>query len=195
MLKRCIALARTATDAGEDPFACIICDGDRVVAEATTRTRRDGDVTRHAEILAISEAQKTLGGHHLRRCTIYCTVEPCAMCAYCIRATRIGRVVYAISSPLMGGRSRWYILGDTEISDAMPEVFGRPPEVIGGLLEDEAERLWRGWHPVDWAVLRHRRALGKLDAPASPTAEDMSAPPRRGSIWRLLRSLFGGAGG
>src|ERR1041385_1072144 len=79
MLARCLELSREAIAQGEDPFACVIGDGDRIVAEATTRARRDADVSRHAELLAMSDAQKTMGTRHLGQCTIYSIVEPCAM--------------------------------------------------------------------------------------------------------------------
>ena len=88
---------------------------------------------RHAEILAISEAQRVLGRSDLSDCTIYSNVEPCPMCSFPIRETRIGRVVYAISSPMMGGFSKWNVLGDNEISNVMPQVFGDAPEVAAGL--------------------------------------------------------------
>lgn len=55
-----------------------------------------------------------------------------------IRETRISRVVFAIASPLMGGASRWDVLGDTHISKRMPEAFGPPPEVLTGVLSKEA---------------------------------------------------------
>ena len=59
-----------------------------------------------------------------QRCTLYSNVEPCAMCSYCIRETRIRKVVYAIRSPIMGGHSKWRILQDPQISSVIPEVFG-----------------------------------------------------------------------
>ena len=87
MMARCIALSAAAASRQELPFACVICrDGD-VVAEATNRVVQDGDVTRHAEILAISEAQRVLGRTDLSDCTIYSNVEPCAMCSFPIRET------------------------------------------------------------------------------------------------------------
>ena len=64
------------------------------------------------------------------------------MCAFAARETRIGRVVFAIKSPMMGGVSKWNVLRDTELSNAMPEVFGPVPEVVAGLLQEEAERIW-----------------------------------------------------
>jgi tRNA(adenine34) deaminase len=167
MLTRCIELSRYATTQGENPFACIICNGSEIVAETTTRAVRDGDITRHAEMLAVSQAQSKLKSKNLSMCAIYSNVEPCAMCSFCIRETGISRVIFCIPSPIMGGLSRWNILKDAGISDALPEVFGPPPEIVSGVMEDEAERVWRDWHPLDWTFLRYRHAMGS-DAPMRP---------------------------
>jgi len=76
-MERCIALSRTAGEQGEFPFACVICSDERVVAEPVNRGR-DQDITRHAEMVAISAAQRELSRIRLR--TLYPNVEPCAMC-------------------------------------------------------------------------------------------------------------------
>src|SRR6266508_194300 len=185
MLTHCIELSRYATSQGENPFARVIWHKDQIVVEATTRAKRDADVTRHAEIIAISEAQKRLGTRDFPNCTIYSTVEPCAMCSFCIRETGIGRVVYCIPSPIMGGVSKWNILGDSDISDVLPEVFHKPPEIVSGLMETEAEQVWREWHPIDWAILRHRRAIGK-SFPSETGGADTLSPKRR--LWDGLLS-------
>jgi tRNA(adenine34) deaminase len=186
LLTHCIDLSRQAIAQGENPFACVICHDDEIVSEATTRARRDADVTRHAEIIAISEAQKKLGTKDLSRCTIYINVEPCAMCSFCIRETGIRRVVYAIPSPIMGGYSKWNILGDLDISNTLPEIFRDPPEIVSGLMESEAEQVWREWHPIDWAVLRHRHAIGKT-APEE-VRHAVEPPPLALRIWKGLLS-------
>src|ERR1041384_2009257 len=97
MMERCIALAKTGTQQGEFPFACVIVKDGEVVVAATSRGAQDGDVTRHAELIAVSLAQTNLGTKDLSGCTLYTTVEPCAMCSFPIRETRISRVVYARS--------------------------------------------------------------------------------------------------
>jgi tRNA(adenine34) deaminase len=160
MMRRCVDLSSQAIDQGELPFACVICRDGEVVAEAINRVAQDRDVTRHAELLAISSAQVVLGRKDLSDCTIYSTVEPCPMCSFPIRETRIGRVVFAISSPMMGGLSKWNVLGDAEISNAMPEAFGGIPEVTGGLLYREAAAVWRNWNPLIWIAIRFRGCLG-----------------------------------
>ena len=187
MLSRCIELSRQATDAGENPFACVVCREDEIVAEATTRARRDADVTRHAEIIAIVEAQNKLGTRALSKCTIYSNVEPCAMCSFCIRETGIGRVVYCLPSPIMGGLSKWNILGDLDISNVLPEVFHKPPEIVSGLMEAEAEEVWRAWHPIDWAILRHRQAIGS--SVSDQVGRTVLLPQKRG-IWHRLLSMM-----
>src|SRR5262249_55423849 len=82
MMRHCIRLSALAGEQGEFPFASIICDGDHVIAEATNQVARDADVTRHAELMAVSEAQKKLGRKDLSNLTIYSNVEPCVMCSF-----------------------------------------------------------------------------------------------------------------
>jgi tRNA(adenine34) deaminase len=159
MMRRCVELSADAVECQELPFSCVICRDGEIVAEAINRVVQDGDVTRHAEILAISEAQRALGRSDLSDCTIYSNVEPCPMCSFPIRETRIGRVVFAISSPMMGGFSKWNVLGDVEISNVMPEVFGDKPEVAAGLHYREAAAVWQKWNPVFWLGIRFRGCL------------------------------------
>jgi tRNA(adenine34) deaminase len=166
------------------PIACIICEGDTVVAEATNQVRQEGDVTRHAELIAISQAQHRLGRRNLSNCTLYTTVEPCPMCSFPIRETRVGRVVYALSSPKMGGLSRWNVLRDPEISNVMPEVFGPIPEIVSGLHAKEAAKVWWMWNPVIWAVIRARGCFG-----VRPLSEAVNTMPSGRTRYGWLRSL------
>ena len=184
MMARCIELSRVAIGEKEYPFACVICDGDEIIAEATNRVKRDGDMTRHAEMLAMTLAQKKLGKRNLSRCTLFTNVEPCAMCSYCIRETRMKRVVYAIRSPLMGGYSKWKVLQDRELSRKLPIVFGRAPAVAAGVLVHEAEAVWRDWNPWAWRIIHARGYLGGVHI--------MHAPPRRDGLLRRLLAAFQG---
>lgn len=186
MMERCIRLSANATQSGELPFASLICRGNEPVVETTNRVARDGDVTRHAELIAISEAQKVLGRRDLADCTLYTTVEPCAMCSYAIRETRIARVIYSIKSPVMGGLSKWNVLRDRELSQAMPEVFGAVPEVIAGLLRHEAEKVWSKWNPVFWSAIR---LGGYLGGDLQNGCEHLHAIPARRSLLRRLFTL------
>src|ERR1041384_3865043 len=119
MMMRCIELSKTAGQAGEFPFACVIAREGKAGVEITNGVARAGDVTRHAEIVAVGMAQKALGTKDLSGCTLYTNVEPCAMCSFPIRETRISRVVYAIGSPPMGGDSKGGILPAPELSRGM----------------------------------------------------------------------------
>jgi len=188
MMARCIRLSGTATQRGELPFGALVCRGHDVVAEATNQVVHDGDVTRHAELVAISEAQKILKRRDLADCTLYTIVEPCAMCSYAIRETRIGRVVYSINSPVMGGLSKWNVLRDAGLSQALPEVFGSVPEVIAGLLRREAEKVWSTWNPLFWSAIKLR---GYLGGDAQNDCERLPAIPQRLGLLRRLFSLHG----
>ena len=152
----------------------MICRGSTVVAESINWVKHDRDVTRHAEIVAISAAQKELGSVSLDNCMIYVNAEPCALCCYAIRESRIGRVVYGLYSPHMGGRSKWNVLGDEDISRAMPEVFAPPPAIIGGFMAQKAEAVLFKLNPVAVGVMKERGLF-------------LTEPPRKARPrgWRL----------
>src|ERR1700754_3911332 len=152
MMTRCIDLSRTAKQHGEFPFACVIARGNEVIVETLNRVARDGDVTRHAEIVCVGMAQKKLGTKNLSGCTLYTNVEPCAMCSFPIRETNISRVVYSIGSRFMGGDSKWDVLGDPELAEVMPEAFGDRPEIVRSFMRRDAEKAWRAWNPLIWGV-------------------------------------------
>jgi tRNA(adenine34) deaminase len=186
MMARCIELSRIAVSEGEHPFGTVIALDGRVVAEAINRSIRDGDVTRHAEVIALSGAQKAISREQLRRCTLYTNVEPCAMCSYCIREAWVGRVVYAIGSPVMGGLSKWNILRDDGISD-IPQIFGAVPEVVSGVLLHQAQQVWRDWNPLAWQMIKLR---GLLTA-SSTNGDYINVRPAHGrSLWHYLQMLL-----
>ena len=186
LMKRCVELSAKAAERGEPPFAALVAQGARVVVEATNRVTQNADVTQHAELIAVSEVQKVLGTKDLNGCTIYSTVEPCAMCAFPIRETRISKVVYGISSPMMGGLSKWNVLRDSEIGNVMPEVFGPVPEVIAGLLRHEVEQVWTKWNPVAWAVIKYRGCFGPAETEG---CDHMPGIPQARSLTRTLAML------
>jgi tRNA(adenine34) deaminase len=187
MMEHCIELSRLAVDKGEYPFATVIARDGQIVAEGINSTNRDGDVTRHGETIALSHAQKTIGREQLRRCTLYSNIEPCAMCAYCIREAWVGRVVYALGSPVMGGLSKWNILRDDGLSDRIPEIFGAVPEVVSGVLLDKAQQAWRDWSPFAWEMIKLR---GLLTAPCAQQGQILVQPAHSRSLWHYLHILF-----
>jgi tRNA(adenine34) deaminase len=156
-MRRCIALAKSGRSDGEYPFAAVVGRQGEFICEAPNMVRREGDVTRHAEMVAMSAAQQMLRTRSLHDCTLYSTIEPCAMCSYAIRESRIGRVIFGLQSPIMGGHSRWNILMDRTMSSVVPEVFAPPPYVLAGCLRQEVRKLFRSQHPFAWHVIEGRR--------------------------------------
>ncbi len=159
MMRHCFALAEQSAGQGEYPYAAIIVRKGKIVAETTNRVAQDRNVTRHAEMVAICEAQQTLGSTDLSDCTIYANMEPCAFCSYAIRESRIAKVVFSMRSPVMGGASRWNILGDRVLSDTMPEVFAPPPVLLAEFLCEEGDAALRRSAPLVRSVMRARGLL------------------------------------
>ena len=110
MMRHCFALAAKSAEQGEYPYAAAIVRDGEIVAENTNKVGQDRDVTRHAELVAISLAQAALACTELSECTIFANMEPCAFCSYAVRETRIGKVVFAMHLPIMGGASHWNTL-------------------------------------------------------------------------------------
>lgn len=187
MMARCIELSRIAVSKGEYPFGTVIALDGQIVAEGINSCIRDGDVTRHAEIIALSQAQRTVGRERLRRYTLYSNIEPCAMCAYCIREAWVSRVVYALDSPVMGGLSKWNVLHDDGLSDRIPEIFGAAPEVVSGVLLHEAQQAWRDWSPFAWEMIKLR---GLLTTPSAQGGHIQVRPAHSRSLWHYLHILF-----
>lgn len=187
MMARCIELSRIAASKGEYPFGTVIALDGQIISEGINSIVRDGDVTRHAEIIALSHAQKTAGREKLRRFTLYANIEPCAMCSYCIREAWVSRVVYALGSPVMGGLSKWNVLRDDGLSDRIPEIFGAVPEVVSGVLLNEAQQAWREWSPFAWEMIKLR---GLLTAPCPQDGQIHVQPAHSRSLWHYLHILL-----
>jgi tRNA(adenine34) deaminase len=116
-MARALALARSAEERAEVPVGAVIVKDGRVLAEAHNRTITDADPTAHAEALAIRSAAAKLGDWRLLDCTLYVTLEPCAMCAGAIVLARIPRVVYATYDPKAGmGGSLENLLQDARLN-------------------------------------------------------------------------------
>ena len=191
MMARCIELSRIAVSKGEYPFGTVIALDGQIVAEGINSTIRDSDVTRHAEIIALSQAQKTAGRERLRCYTLYSNIEPCVMCAYCIREAWVSRVVYALGSPVMGGLSKWNVLRDDGLSGRIPEIFGAVPEVVSGVLLQEARQAWREWSPFAWEMIKLR---GLVTAPRAHDDHIHVQPAESHSLWHYLYILLMRAG-
>ncbi len=111
-MRHALRLARKAALRGEVPVGCVAVINDEVVAAASNRVERGGSALLHAEMLALAKASSTLGGWRLDRLTLYCTLEPCPMCAGAILLARVARVVYGADDPKKGAfRSCFDVLG------------------------------------------------------------------------------------
>lgn len=145
--RMCIDLANQAYEDDNDvPFACVIVYNDTIVATAKNCARK-GDITKHAEIMALQKAQKLRGNSDLSGCTLYSNVEPCPMCSFMIRELKISKVCFSLSSPMMGGYTKWPILQDISLTKITP--FGNPPEIVKGILSEEAKR---DFDKLGWTV-------------------------------------------
>ncbi|MDQ6736490.1 MAG: tRNA adenosine(34) deaminase TadA [Gemmatimonadota bacterium] len=135
-LRRALDLARAASLAGDVPVGAVVVSGGEVIAEGSNRTIRDEDATAHAEMLAIRAASRSLGSWRLAGCTLYVTLEPCAMCAGAIVLARVDRVVFGAWDPKAG------------MSGSVGDLLRHPrlnhqPEVLGGVLEEESGGVLR----------------------------------------------------
>ncbi len=187
MMRRCVALAQSAGSRREYPFAAVIGRQGEFICESLNMVRNDRDVTRHAEMVAISLAQRKLQSTSLDECTIYSTIEPCAMCSYAIRESRIGRVIFGLRSPVMGGRSRWNILTDAGLSATLPEVFASPPNVLSGCLHHEVQKVFQQRNPFVWEFVKARKIF--VDGPGDDRTRTLDAKIRAGLESRLATWL------
>ncbi len=136
-MRRCLELASQAKARGDVPVGSLVVRGDVILAEASEALPTTLNITGHAEILAVQTACDALGTTDLSGCTLYTTAEPCWMCTYAIRETRIARVVYGTPTRDVGGLSTTYKL---LIADDVPG-WGPPPEIVGGVLEAECAAI------------------------------------------------------
>lgn len=141
-----LSLAREAADEGEVPVGCIVTDGERIVGRGRNRRETGKSALAHAELEAIAEACRTLGGWRLWRCTLYVTLEPCPMCAGAIINARIPRVVFGAPDPKAGSCG--------SVTDLFALPFNHHPVVESGLRAEEAQALLQAF----FLRLREQRA-------------------------------------
>jgi tRNA(adenine34) deaminase len=187
IMRRCIELSVKSGEEGEYPYGVVIVRDGKVVTESIYRVAHEKDITRHAEVVAISHAQKVLGTVSLDDCSIYVSAEPCAYCCYAIRESRIGRVVYALSSPHMGGVSKWPVLTDQDISDTMPDVFAEPPAITSGFMAQEVEDALLKWNPVIAGTIKARGLF--VVRPQTEIRSTRTHVPLRSRMMGFLRRM------
>ena len=130
--------ARDAAEAGDVPVGAVVARGEQVLGRAGNARERDQDPTAHAEILALRQAARAVGSWHLEGCTIYVTLEPCAMCAGALVLARIDRLVYGAADPKAGFcGSLGNLVQDPRLNHAV--------EITAGVLEGECAELLRSF--------------------------------------------------
>ena len=135
-MRRALDLAAEAGRAGEVPVGAVVTRGDAVIAEARNAMRGSVDPTAHAEMVAIRAAGQKLGTSRLDDCTLWVTLEPCAMCAAAIGLARMAELRFAAEDPKGGG----VVHGARIFAQA---TCHHRPDVLGGIGEAEAAALLR----------------------------------------------------
>jgi len=123
---RCaLDLAREAADAGEVPVGCVVVAGGEIAGKGRNSPIESLDPTAHAEMLAIRQAAFALGNYRLTDATIYCTLEPCVMCAGAIVAARIPALVFAARDLRFGGvRSKFQVADSPLLNHRVAVIEG-----------------------------------------------------------------------
>ena len=132
-MKEALRLAEEAGAIGEVPVGCVIVRNGEIVGRGKNGRETEKSALAHAEIAAIADACKNLGGWRLWDCTLYVTLEPCPMCAGAIVNARIPRVVYGASDEKCGATG--------SVCDLFSMNFNHHPETKAGVLEEESKAL------------------------------------------------------
>ena len=132
-MQEALVLAKEAAEAGEVPVGCVIVCKDKIVGRGRNRRESEKTALGHAEIEAIAQANRNLGGWRLWECTMYVTLEPCPMCAGAIINARIPRVVVGAKDEKCGACG--------SVCDLFSMDFNHHPQVEFGLMEAEAQQL------------------------------------------------------
>ena len=137
-MREALRLAREGAEAGEVPVGAVVVIEGEIAGGAWNAAISRNDPTAHAEILAIREAAAKAGNYRLTGATLYCTLEPCVMCAGALVAARIGRLVFAVRDLRFGGVRSKFQLADSDI-------LNHQIDVVEGVLATESVELLRGF--------------------------------------------------
>ncbi len=136
-MRKCIELAIVAKNRGDNPVGSIVVKNNEIIGTGIEANKTQNDITKHAEIEAIRDACKNLGHHNLTDCLLYSTHEPCVMCSYSIRFSKIEHVIYSIKAAQLGGHTSDYsLLTDTDIKN-----LEKVPLITHGILLEECKEI------------------------------------------------------
>jgi tRNA(adenine34) deaminase len=137
-MQAALAEARLAAEAGEVPIGAVVVREGAIVATGQNRVLRDVDPTAHAEIVVMRAAAAAMGNYRLPGCTLYVTLEPCAMCAGAMIHARLDRLVFAAADPKAGAAgSVLAVINHSQLNHQM--------QVEQGILGEEAGELLRSF--------------------------------------------------
>lgn len=172
-MTKALAQARRAMEMDEVPIGAVVVVEGKIVARGCNRSISHSDPTAHAEILALRQAARHLGNYRLTSATLYCTLEPCCMCAGALIWARLARLVYAAKDPKAGAI-------DSHLRLAQAGFSNHRFEVVSGVMEDEAAMLLQQFFQKR---RRHTELLDKLPSQHSPhrrgTEVVATGPPRK----------------
>lgn len=132
-MKQALIEAQKAFDEDEVPVGAVVVCKNRIISRAYNMTECLNDPTAHAEMQAFTSATAFLGGKYLNECTLYVTLEPCAMCAGASAWVQIGKIVYGASDKKRG------------IGEISNKILHPKTEIVGGILEDESQELLKAF--------------------------------------------------
>jgi tRNA(adenine34) deaminase len=137
-MQAALAEARLAVEAGEVPIGAVVVHDGTIIATGQNRVLRDVDPTAHAEIVAMRAAAIALGNYRLNGCTLYVTLEPCAMCAGAMIHARLDRLAFAAADPKAGAAgSVLEVLNHPQLNHQM--------RVEQGILAEESSELLKSF--------------------------------------------------
>ena len=149
-MRETLSLADAAEELGEVPVAALVVLEGRIIGRGYNRNIIDCDPSAHAEIVAMREAGRTVGNHRLVGATLYCTLEPCLMCAGAIVHARLARLVFAADDPKTGAAGGMFdLVGDPRHNHRV--------EVVRGVLAVESGERLRAFFKAKRAQEKERR--------------------------------------
>ena len=131
---RAIELAKLATETDDVPVGCVIVKNGEIIAEASNMKEKENDATKHAEMVAISNATKVLNNWWLEDCEVYVTLEPCPMCAGAMINARIKALYFGAYDPKTGAAG-------SRVNLLKEDLFNHNINVKGGIMQNECSSL------------------------------------------------------
>lgn len=133
-----LAISEANLSKEDIPCGVVIVKGNEIVARAYNSHHADNDATAHAEIKAIKQTGQKLGGKNLIGCTVYCTCEPCTMCASALIYAQVDKIVYGVTMADVDPDNTRIMLTIEQLA----QQIAHPPQITGGVLKQECHMLY-----------------------------------------------------